>query len=74
MPTDGLTKSLPAQQQAQFVNQLNLVDILTQLSGNSTQLSRNSGGDSSNSSGYSQLGAEAVDLEDGEGIAYFGDF
>ena len=67
MPADGLTKLLPAQRQVQFVKQLNLVDI-------STQLSRNSGGDSSNSSGHSQLGAEAADLEDGEGIAYFDDF
>ena len=67
MPADSLTKLLLAQQQAQFVKQLNLVNILM-------QLSRNSGGDSSNLSGHSQLSTEAADLEDGEGIAYFGDF
>ena len=74
MPADGLTKSLPAQQQAQFIKQLNLVNISMQLSGNSTQLSRNSEGDLSNLSGHSQLSTEAADLEDGKGIAYFSDF
>ena len=67
MPADGLTKSLPAQRQAQFVKQLNLVDISTQLSGNSD-------GDSnrlSNSSGHSQLDAGPADLKDRNGIAYF---
>ena len=67
MPADGLTKLLPAQRQALFVKQLNLVDISTRLSGNS-------GGELSNSSGHSQLGAGPADLEDGDGIAYFGDF
>ena len=65
MPADGLTKLLPAQWQALFIKQLNLVNISTQLSGNS-------GGDSSNLSGHSQLGAEPADLKDGDGIAYFG--
>ena len=70
MPTDGLTKLLPAQRQALFIKQLNLVEILT-------QLSRNSDGNSnrlSNSSGHSQLGAGPADLKDGEEIAYFSDF
>ena len=38
------------------------------------QLSGNLSRDLSNLSGHSQLGAGAADLEDEEGIAYFGDF
>jgi hypothetical protein len=34
MPADGLTKALPAQKHATFVQQLNLIDILKKLEGN----------------------------------------
>ena len=67
MPTDGLMKLLPTQQQALFIKQLNLVDISTQLSGNL-------GEELSNSSKHSQLSAGAADLEDENEIAYFNDF
>jgi hypothetical protein len=37
MPTDGLTKPLPAQKHAAFVQQLNLVDISTRLAAEQEQ-------------------------------------
>ena len=67
MPADSLMKLLLAQQQALFVKQLNLIDILM-------QLSRNLGGNLSNLSGHSQLSAEPADLEDGDGVVYFSNF
>ena len=67
MSTDDLMKLLLVQQQILFIKQLNLVDILTQLSGNLSE-------ELSNLSKHSQLSAGAADLEDENKIVYFNDF
>jgi hypothetical protein len=84
MPADGLTKALPAQKHANFLRQLNLVDISTKLGekdGKESPHNNDNDPDAAgNDHGRHIHGPRAIneeedgDEEDGGRYAYFGDF
>ena len=76
MPADGLTKALPAQKHATFIEQLNLVDISKRLGaekeGNGNDNNNNAGGEVNRRTRVRHYDEEGE--EDGGRFAYLGDF